>query len=145
MVDDDPGVRDSLAQALVSEGYTVFSAAGAADARALQERETVELAILDLNLPDQSGWELFETLTRANPLLPVIILTGRSEQIFTALSAGVGALMEKPPDLPRLIEIVQELLAETGADRLDRLMGRRVAFRFVSGSESAPNPRWFTT
>jgi DNA-binding response OmpR family regulator len=135
LVDDDPGVRESLTCVLTTEGYAVIPAASALEAEALQLRETMDLAILDLNLPDKSGWDLFASLTRTDPLIPVIVITGRSGQMFTSLAAGVGALMEKPTDIPRLIEIIHDLLRETSAERLERLIGLRVRFRYVSGTE----------
>jgi DNA-binding response OmpR family regulator len=67
-------------------------------------------------------------------LIPVIIITARPDQHFTALSAGVGALLEKPIDLPDLVQAVNKLLDEPGEARLARLNGHRTDFHYYSPS-----------
>ena len=57
-------------------------------------------------MPVQGGWDTFEKLTAKDPMLAVIIITARPNQLFTALGAGVGALLEKPLDFPRLLRTV---------------------------------------
>jgi DNA-binding response OmpR family regulator len=124
VVDDDASVREMLGRVLTGEGYKVWSAGSGAEALALAARERIDLALLDLNLPGQSGWDTFERLTGEHPHLGVIIITARSNQLFTALGAGVGALLEKPLDFPTLLETVKRLLAEPVEVRLARLAGR---------------------
>ena len=46
-------------------------------------------------MPVKNGWETFEQLAQKNPLLPIIVITARPNQIFPALAAGVGALAGK--------------------------------------------------
>jgi DNA-binding response OmpR family regulator len=82
------------------------------------------LLLLDLNLPSRSGWDAFERFTALNPLLPVIIITGRDRQYELAEGAGVGALMEKPLDVPLLLKTIADLIAEPAELRLKRLTGR---------------------
>src|SRR4029077_6446934 len=112
LLDDDPGVRRMLRRVLENEEYLVRSASTGAEALQIAAREYVDLVLLDLNLPGENGWEVFERLTTANPTMPVIVITARSNQIFPALASGVGALMEKPLDLPKLLLTIAELLAE---------------------------------
>jgi DNA-binding response OmpR family regulator len=84
-----------------------------------------------LNLPGKSGWDTFERLTAENPLLAVIIITARSNQLFTALGAGVGALLEKPLDFPKLLQTIRRLLAEPAEARLARMAGNPADFHHV--------------
>ena len=93
LVDDDPGVRGSLSDVLVSEGCVVIPAENGQQALALADSAKLDLVILDLNMPVKNGWDTFERLTGRYPLLPVIIATARPNQLFTALGAGVGALL----------------------------------------------------
>src|SRR5208283_1557711 len=93
----------------------------------------IDLVLLDLNLPGKSGWDTFEKFTAENPMLAVIIITARSNQLFTALGAGVGALLEKPLDFPQLLQTIRQLLAEKAESRLARLAGRPVDFHYVPG------------
>jgi len=61
-VDDDPKVRDSLNDVLVSEGYVVIPAENGQVALDLATRSSVDLVLLDLNMPVKNGWDTFEHL-----------------------------------------------------------------------------------
>jgi DNA-binding response OmpR family regulator len=130
LVDDDPTVRDSLKDVLVGEGYCVISAENGQEAVDLAARVPVDLALLDLNMPVKNGWDTFQQLTFDHPLIPIIIATARPDQLFTALSAGAGALLEKPLDIPMLLRTMTKLLAETARQRLARLAGKESAFHY---------------
>ena len=130
LVDDDSIVRDSLSDLLLSEGYTVVTAETGQQAIALAAAQEFDLALLDLNMPVKNGWDTFEHLSREHPLLPVIIATARPNQLFTALAAGVGALLEKPMEIPMLLRTIEKLLAETSDQRLSRLTGKPTDFHF---------------
>jgi DNA-binding response OmpR family regulator len=88
--------------------------------------------ILDLNMPGLGGWDTFEKLTSKDPLLAIVIITARPNQLFTALSAGVGALLEKPFDYPELVETVRAVLAEPTEVRLARMAGRKTDFLYLA-------------
>ena len=120
VVDDDSSVREMLTRVLVGEGYLVWAAADGTAALEIAAAAKVDLVLLDLNLPGKSGWDTFERLTAANPMLAVIIITARSNQLFTALGAGVGALLEKPLDFPKLLQTISRLLAEPAESRVAR-------------------------
>ena len=117
LVDDDLAVRQSLARVL--EALEIVAA------------NPIDLTMLDLNMPVQDGWQTFEYLTRDYPLLPIIIITARSNQLFPALAAGVGALMEKPLDFPKLLRTIRDLLDEPVEARLARVAGKLSQFRYV--------------
>jgi DNA-binding response OmpR family regulator len=134
-VDDDPTVRDSLNDVLVSEGYVVIPAENGQQALDLANRSSVDLVLLDLNMPVKNGWDTFEQLTREHPLLPIIIATARPNQLFTALSAGVGALLEKPMDISMLLRTMGKLLAESTEQRLARLAGEYTEFHYKPARE----------
>ena len=91
----------------------------------------VDSALLDLNMPVKGGWEAFERLTTIHPLLPVIVITARPDQYPLAVAAGVGALMEKPLDLPLLLQAIEDLLFEPVEKRLSRLTGKRPITRYL--------------
>ncbi len=130
LVDDDPSVRSALAQLLVGEGYSVRCAANGDEA--LKDMDgKIDLVLLDLNMPVRNGWDTFERLTALNPLLPIIIITARPNQLFTALAAGVGALLEKPLDFPKLLETIDELVHEPPGVRLARIAGKSAEFRYL--------------
>src|SRR5438876_9340891 len=130
LVDDDPAVRDSLNDVLLAEGYLIIPAQDGQQALDLANESSVDLVFLDLNMPIKNGWDTFEQLTREHPLIPIIIVTARPNQLFTAINAGVGALLEKPMDIPMLLRTMQKLLVETTGQRLARLAGKQTKFHY---------------
>ena len=130
LVDDDAGVRGSLSNVLVSEGYVLIPAIDGQQAIELAASMSVDLVLLDLNMPRKNGWDTFERLSADHPFLPVIIVTARPNQLFTAVGAGVGALLEKPLDIPTLLRTIKQLLAESASTRLARLAGRETEFHY---------------
>ena len=81
-------------------------------------------------MPVKNGWDTFERLTAEHPLIPIIIATARPNQLFTALSAGAGALLEKPMDIPTLLQTMEKLLGETAEQCLARLAGKNTEFHY---------------
>jgi DNA-binding response OmpR family regulator len=132
VVDDDASVREMLGRILAEEGYAVGEAADGAEAVDLAAKEVFHLVLLDLNLPVTCGWDAFERLTTRNPFVPVIVITARPHQVRTALATGVGALMEKPLDFPKLLHTIGVLLAESPWTHLARLTGRRPELYYLS-------------
>jgi len=130
IADDDATVRASLSDVLATEGYNVIPAENGKQAIELANASSIDLVLLDLNMPVKNGWDTFEQLTREHPLIPIIIITARPNQIFTAIGAGVGALLEKPMDISTLLQLMKQLLAESGEQRLARLAGRKANFHY---------------
>jgi DNA-binding response OmpR family regulator len=114
----------------VAEGYFVIPAENGQQALDLANQSSVDLVLLDLNMPVKNGWDTFEQLTREHPLVPIIIATARPNQLFTALSAGAGALLEKPMDIPTLLRTMDKLLVEPAEQRLARLVGKKTEFHY---------------
>ena len=131
LVDDDPTVREMIGRVLTGAGHSVMLAANGQEALDLASATEVDLVLLDLNMPVKSGWDTFEHLTTENPLLPIIIITARPNQLFPALASGVGALMEKPLDFPKLLETIRILLDEPVEKRLDRLAGKSAELHYI--------------
>jgi CheY-like chemotaxis protein len=130
LVDDDPAVRWMLLRVLEDDGYSVLPAANGAEALELAKSKTPDLVLLDLALPVQDGWQVFERLANEHPLVPVVVITARPNQLFPALASGVGALMEKPLDLPKLLRTIQDLLEEPEEARKARVAGRAAEFHY---------------
>lgn len=138
LVDDDPAIRRIIPRLLADEGYVAHTAADGARALDLASAVDFDLVLLDLNMPTKDGWETLEQLRKTNPTLPVIVVTARPNQFFTALDSGVGALLEKPLDFTKLFKTIRELLAEAPAEQMARTSGHPAPFHYVS---SIPGPR----
>ena len=118
LVDDDASVRTSLARVLETANLRVIQAANGVEALNEISRQRVDLVLLDL--PEKNGWDTLRTLASFHPVLPVVVMTARSLQLVQAAAIGVGAVMEKPLDFPKLLRTVDELLSNSSAARLAR-------------------------
>src|SRR6058998_382505 len=131
LVDDERSIRQSLGKILGVEKYEVVLAENVQDAIEKYGAQRIDLLILDINMPVKNGWATLEWLAEVNPLLPVVIITGRSNQRALAETAGADALMEKPLDVPLLLQTIRELLTEPMESRARRANNRVPSFRYV--------------
>jgi CheY-like chemotaxis protein len=138
LVDDEPAIRQMLTRLLAGEGYHVLPATNGSEALEFAGHAEFDLVLLDLNMPGMDGWDTFEQLTAKHPLLPIIVITARPNQRFTALAAGIGALMEKPLDLQKLLLTIRGLLDEPDDVRIARMAGRPSEFHYVPPTMNEP-------
>jgi DNA-binding response OmpR family regulator len=131
LVDDERSIRESLSKIMRTENYEVVLAENGQEAVEKHGAERMDLLILDLNMPVKNGWVTLDWLARVNPLLPVIIITGRSNQGALAETAGADVLMEKPLDVPLLLQKVRVLMEESLESRAQRASNRTSRFRHV--------------
>lgn len=113
LVDDDPTLRSSMRTGVTSRGYACDAAADAREARALLESESVyDLVLLDITLPDGSGWEVLEQLRDGGDETPVIFLTGRHapEDRVRGLRLGADDYVTKPFEFEELLARVEAVL-----------------------------------
>src|ERR1019366_1036047 len=95
------GLRD----ALEFEGFRVVSAGRGKDGIALARVESPDAVILDLMLPDMNGYAVCEELRRADGLVPIVMLTARSQETdkIRGLDAGADDYVTKPFSVNELI------------------------------------------
>ena len=117
VVDDDHSVRRSLVRLLRSVGYRVESFASAADFLAQARCPVPACALIDVRMPDVSGFDLFQDLQRRCPGLPVVFITGHGDIAMSerAIRAGASDLLVKPVDESVLLAAVERALANSGA------------------------------
>src|SRR5690242_21747351 len=92
VVDDEKSIRQALSKLLRAENYEVLLAETGKDAMERYGTGRIDLLLLDLNLPGGNGWATLEWLAKINPLLPVVIITGRANQRELAEKSGADAL-----------------------------------------------------
>ena len=129
-MDDERSIRESLSKILGAENHEIVLAENGQEAIEKHGAERIDLLILDLNMPIKNGWDTMEWLAKVNPLLPVVIITGRPNQRALAEKAGADALMEKPLDVPLLLQTVRELLDEPMEKRARRASNRVSSLRY---------------
>ncbi|MBX7138300.1 MAG: two-component system response regulator CreB [Oligoflexia bacterium] len=116
IVEDEPAIADMISYALSTEGFEPLWCATGGEAQARFEERPIALAILDVGLPDISGFELFKKL-RVIRDLPVIFLTARADEIDRVLGLELGAddYVLKPFSPRELSARVKNVLRRTQA------------------------------
>ncbi len=105
VVDDDEVLRERLGRALRERGYAVRTAGSAAQAAALAEAESPELAVVDLKMEGGSGLDVLKHLKAQDASTRVVILTGYGS-IATAVDAtklGATYYLPKPADVDEIL------------------------------------------
>jgi DNA-binding response OmpR family regulator len=118
LVDDEQLITDSLSYSLKREGFDVVCVADGISAIQAVETHKPDLVVLDLMLPDISGFEVCRRL-RTFTSIPVIMLTARGEEIDRVLGLEVGAddYLAKPFSFRELLARIQAMLRRVQLDR----------------------------
>jgi two-component system OmpR family response regulator len=118
VVDDDPGILELISTTLARVGYSVRTAASYAEAVASAREHEPALAIIDVELPGPSGYDLLKELRDEFGIgLPVILVSGvraESRDRVAGLLAGADDYLVKPFDPDELVARVQVGLRHAG-------------------------------
>jgi two-component system, OmpR family, response regulator len=132
VVDDEQSIREALSKLLHAEGYEIALAENGQEAIEKLIQQPFDLLVLDIGLPVHDGWATLRWLAEFNPLFPVIVITGLWKQSQKAEAAGVDVLIEKPLDVPKLLQNIRELLQEPPESRVRRIHNRERGLRHVT-------------
>ncbi|OGT41822.1 MAG: DNA-binding response regulator [Gammaproteobacteria bacterium RIFCSPHIGHO2_12_FULL_40_19] len=120
IVDDDAGIRDLLSEFLKQHGFQTFVAQDGKAMRAVLERQTIELIILDIMLPGEDGLSLCRQL-RSHSNIPILMLTAVGEEVdrIVGLEMGADDYLNKPFHPRELLARIKAILrrAKTPAAR----------------------------
>lgn len=116
VVDDDREIAALLTRYLSSHGFVVTGVCNGAQLRHSIERESPELVLLDLGLPDEDGLSLLQYL-RTHWRGPVIVVTGRGDAVerIVGLELGADDYVAKPFDFRELLARIRSVLRRTQA------------------------------
>ena len=130
IVEDDRGLNQGITLALHAPEYRFYSAYNLKEARRIWKEERVSLVILDINLPDGSGYTFLEEIRRESEV-PVIMLTANDLEIdqVTGFSLGADDYITKPFSLMILRARVERMLARMAQDK--GLTYEKDGYRFV--------------
>ncbi|MEA2621819.1 MAG: two-component system, OmpR family, response regulator RegX3 [Chloroflexota bacterium] len=111
VVDDEPTIRETLAQTLEQDGLRVITAADGSEALERFRSEQPDLILLDLMLPELSGMEVCRIIRRESAV-PILMLTARDSELDKVLGLELGAddYVTKPFSLRELLARVHALL-----------------------------------
>lgn len=123
VVDDEKEIADLIEVYLTSDGFEVFKFYNAEEALCCVEREEVDLAVLDVMLPDMDGFSLCRKI-RQSHYFPIIMVTAKSEDVdkITGLTQGADDYITKPFGVMELISRVRALLRRCTGLEEERLL-----------------------
>lgn len=119
IVDDEPSIVDVLEVALRRDSFTdILSASTGREALAAVSSGSLDGVILDIGLPDASGFDLAVAIRRARPEVPIIFLTARVSDVDKLMGFGVGAddYIVKPFNPLEVVARVRALMRRTYAN-----------------------------
>jgi DNA-binding NtrC family response regulator len=116
VVDDDPAVLDYIHEILTMYGYeSVTYSDGSTALTLIASGDPLDLAIVDLNMPDMNGLEFHARIKQLRPKLPCILVTGQSsvESYLNAMNSGVFEYLNKPFSSRELKAVVAAALEKS--------------------------------
>lgn len=115
VVDDEPSIRELLSASLRFAGFKVLAAADGHEALDHQAAARIDLAVLDIMLPDMDGFEVLRRLRERDPELPVLFLTARDDikDKIQGLTVGGDDYITKPFSLEEVVARIRAVLRRT--------------------------------
>jgi two-component system nitrogen regulation response regulator NtrX len=140
IIDDESGVRASVAGILGDEGYLVQAVESGEAGLAALERRRFDLLLLDVWLPQMDGLETLARVRTLDPELPVVVISGHGniETAVKAVRMGARDFVEKPLSLEKTLLVVKNTLRQRRLESENRSLKEQVEQRFVMVGESAP-------
>ncbi len=139
VVDDERAIRDAAVRALERAGLEVVAAPSVVAAMSLMD-EPFDVAVLDVELPDGTGFQLVEALrNKSAALVPIVMITGSpdSAKVSESIRYGIVEFLFKPFDLSELLDTVQRAL-EARARWKDRVKDVDLDVVPSGGGEALP-------
>jgi two-component system nitrogen regulation response regulator GlnG len=136
VIDDEDSVRYSFRRVFEGDDVRVLTARTAAEGLAAVREHNPDVVVLDLQLPDRSGLDVFPDLQALDPKRPVLFITahGTTETAIEAMKRGAFDYLVKPVDLDRLSQLIERAFEAARLmrvpavlptdDRGDRIVGR---------------------
>jgi two-component system catabolic regulation response regulator CreB len=136
VVEDEPAIAESIAYALTRDGFSVELCATAGAAR--PAASSVELVVLDLMLPDGSGFDLIAGWRKLGVVTPIIVLSSRDEEAdrIAALESGADDYVTKPFSPREVVARVRAVLRRMHAQPAEP-PARAVALRVDAATRRA--------
>ncbi|MEW6051660.1 MAG: response regulator [Candidatus Zixiibacteriota bacterium] len=114
VIDDEPVIRDILAEMLSLERFKVLTADSAETGLEILDQQRVHIVVSDILLPGKSGLELLTEIKAKDSNMPVILITGYAGRYTTsdAIAAGADGYFVKPFKNIELVRILHQVLAQ---------------------------------
>lgn len=121
VVDDDPSINYTIKQGIegLSSNYEIITIeSGKKCLELLEDNQIPDLIILDIMMPELSGWETFQKIREkiSSDKLPIIFLTARKDQVAEKAGGFLGEdYIEKPVKIEELLERIEKVLNKTNS------------------------------
>jgi len=118
IIDDDAHLRESLAEVLELDGFECHQAGAAKEGIAAAAKLEPEIVIMDIQLPDSSGFQICQELRKRSKTVILIMMTGRflsSEEKKQGFELGADEYITKPFDLAELSARIKQLLSRNAS------------------------------
>jgi FixJ family two-component response regulator len=134
VVDDDNSVRRALQRLIRSVGMKVETFETAKEFLSRPQYEGPSCLVLDIRMPGLSGLDLQEELTKADPTLPIIFITGHGTVPMSvkAMKAGAIDFLEKPFEDQALLDLIQHALERNKETKKQHAETKEILKRFES-------------
>jgi two-component system nitrogen regulation response regulator NtrX len=112
IIDDEPGIRRTLASILEDEHYKVFTAEDALIGIEILEKESINLIFLDVLLPNLGGIDALDRIRKAWPDIEVVVISGHAnvDMAVRAVKLGAFDFLEKPLSLDKVLMVCRNAL-----------------------------------
>jgi two-component system nitrogen regulation response regulator NtrX len=130
IIDDEPGIRQTLGSILEDEKYRVFTAEDAVVGLKLLNREKVDLVFLDVLLPKLGGLEALEQIRSGWPALEVVMISGHAniDMAVRAVKGGAFDFLEKPLSLEKVLTVCRNAIAIRKLREENRSLRKNTSF-----------------
>ena len=118
IIDDDAHLRESLAEVLELDGFECHQAGAAKEGLSAAAKLDPDAVIMDIQLPDSSGFQICQELRKRSKITILIMMTGRflsSEEKKQGFELGADEYITKPFDLAELSARIKQLLSRNAA------------------------------
>ena len=139
IVDDEEGIRETLAGILEDEGYESISASSGEEAVKKAKEITPDVVLLDVWLTGMDGIQTLQELKASHPALPVIIISGHANIEIAVKATKMGAydLLEKPLSIEKVLLAVDRALEKRSLELENRMLRENLLKKFRMVGESA--------
>jgi len=115
IVEDDATLVHAVARNLTARGYPTRSVGTVAEALAALAERTPDLVLLDIDLPDGSGWEVVRTLRAdGQSAVPVVVMSALRPNPRLVAELACGGVLEKPFPMDSLLRMVMRYIGRPG-------------------------------
>src|SRR5713226_2382118 len=140
IVDDEPGIRESLAGALADEGYSASSVESGEASLDLLRKTEFDVVLLDIWLPGIDGLETLEKIRELENAPEVIMISGHGtiETAVRATKLGAYDFLEKPLSLDKTLILIKNAIEAKKLRRENRDLKKQLQFKSAMVGDSIP-------